>query len=129
LGAGDGYAKPVLVSTDWLDRHRTHAGVVVAEVDEDPDRFDAGALFVLVSNSAATPAPARATCLSRQSQSACPGLRACGTGTATGWMPVGSLNSSRRCQRQFAPPVATLLPRTDDERRLVTILGAEPYSG
>jgi thiosulfate/3-mercaptopyruvate sulfurtransferase len=40
--AGDGYAKPVLVSTDWVAEHLTDASVVVAEVDENPDLYDEG---------------------------------------------------------------------------------------
>ncbi len=37
-----GYAKPVLVSTDWLADHLGDASVVVAEVDENPDLYDQG---------------------------------------------------------------------------------------
>jgi thiosulfate/3-mercaptopyruvate sulfurtransferase len=40
--AGDGYAKPVLVTTDWLADHLGDEGVVVAEVDENPDLYDEG---------------------------------------------------------------------------------------
>jgi thiosulfate/3-mercaptopyruvate sulfurtransferase len=40
--AGDGYAKPVLVTTDWLTEHLGDEGVVVAEVDENPDLYDEG---------------------------------------------------------------------------------------
>jgi thiosulfate/3-mercaptopyruvate sulfurtransferase len=40
--AGDGYAKSVLVSTDWVAEHLGNAGVVVAEVDENPDLYDEG---------------------------------------------------------------------------------------
>jgi thiosulfate/3-mercaptopyruvate sulfurtransferase len=40
--SGDGYEKPVLVTTDWLAEHATDAGVVVAEVDEDPDLYEEG---------------------------------------------------------------------------------------
>src|ERR671934_114349 len=40
--AGDGYAKPVLVTTEWLAEHLNDGGVVVAEVDEDPDVYDEG---------------------------------------------------------------------------------------
>src|SRR3954469_20897749 len=36
----NGYAKEVLVSTDWLAANRD--GVVVAEVDENPDLYDEG---------------------------------------------------------------------------------------
>ena len=37
----NGYAKPVLVGTDWLEHHE-ESDVVVAEVDEDPDLYDQG---------------------------------------------------------------------------------------
>jgi len=37
-----GYAKPVLVTTDWLAEHLDDDGVVVAEVDENPDLYDEG---------------------------------------------------------------------------------------
>src|SRR5262245_28870487 len=40
--AEDGYAKPVLVSTEWVAEHLSDPGVVVAEVDEDPDLYDDG---------------------------------------------------------------------------------------
>ena len=40
--AENGYAKPVLVTTDWLAEHLNHDGVVVAEVDENPDLYDEG---------------------------------------------------------------------------------------
>jgi len=40
--ADNGYAKPVLVSTDWLAEHVGDANVVVAEVDENPDLYDEG---------------------------------------------------------------------------------------
>src|SRR5665213_1495065 len=36
------YAKEVLVSTDWVAEHLGDAGVVVAEVDENPDLYDDG---------------------------------------------------------------------------------------
>ncbi|MGB2952678.1 MAG: rhodanese-like domain-containing protein [Gaiellaceae bacterium] len=36
------YAKPVLVTTEWLADHLEDAGVVVAEVDENPDLYDEG---------------------------------------------------------------------------------------
>jgi thiosulfate/3-mercaptopyruvate sulfurtransferase len=36
----DGYAKDVLVGTDWVAEHRSDGGVVVAEVDENPDLYD-----------------------------------------------------------------------------------------
>jgi thiosulfate/3-mercaptopyruvate sulfurtransferase len=39
---GTGYAKPVLVTTDWLADHLGDEGLVVAEVDEDPDLYDEG---------------------------------------------------------------------------------------
>jgi thiosulfate/3-mercaptopyruvate sulfurtransferase len=39
---GDGYAKEVLVTTDWLAEHRDDDHVMVAEVDEDPDLYDEG---------------------------------------------------------------------------------------
>jgi thiosulfate/3-mercaptopyruvate sulfurtransferase len=38
--AENGYAKPVLVSTEWLAAHREDSNVVVAEVDENPDLYD-----------------------------------------------------------------------------------------
>ena len=37
-----GYAKDVLVTTDWLAGRLDDAGVVVAEVDENPDLYDEG---------------------------------------------------------------------------------------
>jgi thiosulfate/3-mercaptopyruvate sulfurtransferase len=40
--AENGYAKPVLVTTDWLAGHLGDQGVVVAEVDENPDLYDEG---------------------------------------------------------------------------------------
>ena len=40
--AGDGYAKPVLVTTEWLADHLGETGLVVAEVDENPDLYDEG---------------------------------------------------------------------------------------
>jgi thiosulfate/3-mercaptopyruvate sulfurtransferase len=36
------YAKPVLVSTDWLAEHRDDQELVVAEVDENPDLYEEG---------------------------------------------------------------------------------------
>jgi thiosulfate/3-mercaptopyruvate sulfurtransferase len=36
------YAKPVLVSTDWVAEHLDDPEVVVAEVDENPDLYDEG---------------------------------------------------------------------------------------
>jgi thiosulfate/3-mercaptopyruvate sulfurtransferase len=41
LGA-NGYAKEVLVSTEWLAGHLDDRAVVVAEVDENPDLYDEG---------------------------------------------------------------------------------------
>jgi len=40
----NGYVKNVLVSTDWVAEHANDAGVVVAEVDENPDLYDDGHL-------------------------------------------------------------------------------------
>jgi thiosulfate/3-mercaptopyruvate sulfurtransferase len=40
--AENGYAKPVLVTTDWLAEHLDDTNVVVAEVDENPDLYDEG---------------------------------------------------------------------------------------
>jgi thiosulfate/3-mercaptopyruvate sulfurtransferase len=40
--ADNGYAKPVLATTDWLAEHLSDAGLVVAEVDENPDLYDEG---------------------------------------------------------------------------------------
>jgi thiosulfate/3-mercaptopyruvate sulfurtransferase len=40
--AENGYAKPVLVTTDWLAEHLNDGDVVVAEVDENPDLYDEG---------------------------------------------------------------------------------------
>jgi thiosulfate/3-mercaptopyruvate sulfurtransferase len=40
--SGNGYEKPVLVTTDWLAEHAADAGVVVAEVDENPDLYEEG---------------------------------------------------------------------------------------
>jgi thiosulfate/3-mercaptopyruvate sulfurtransferase len=40
--AENGYAKPVLVTTDWLTEHLNDEDVVVAEVDENPDLYDEG---------------------------------------------------------------------------------------
>jgi thiosulfate/3-mercaptopyruvate sulfurtransferase len=40
--AENGYAKPVLVTTDWLAEHLSDDEVVVAEVDENPDVYDEG---------------------------------------------------------------------------------------
>jgi thiosulfate/3-mercaptopyruvate sulfurtransferase len=38
----NGYAKDVLVSTDWVAEHLDDPGVVVAEVDENTDLYDEG---------------------------------------------------------------------------------------
>jgi thiosulfate/3-mercaptopyruvate sulfurtransferase len=38
----NGHAKPVLVTTDWLAEHLGEDGVIVAEVDEDPDLYEEG---------------------------------------------------------------------------------------
>src|SRR5215216_5777067 len=40
--AATGYAKDVLVTTDWLAEHLEDENVVVAEVDENPDLYDEG---------------------------------------------------------------------------------------
>jgi thiosulfate/3-mercaptopyruvate sulfurtransferase len=40
--AENGYAKEVLVSTDWVTEHLDDPNVVVAEVDENPDLYDEG---------------------------------------------------------------------------------------
>jgi thiosulfate/3-mercaptopyruvate sulfurtransferase len=40
--AENGYANAVLVTTDWLAEHAGEAGLVVAEVDENPDLYDEG---------------------------------------------------------------------------------------
>jgi len=40
--AENGYAKPVLVTTEWLAEHKDDSGIVVAEVDENPDVYDEG---------------------------------------------------------------------------------------
>jgi thiosulfate/3-mercaptopyruvate sulfurtransferase len=40
--AEDGYANEVLVTTDWLAEHLNDDGVVVAEVDEEPDLYEEG---------------------------------------------------------------------------------------
>src|SRR5687768_14542956 len=39
---GNGYAKPVLVSTGWLADRLGDEGIVVAEVDENPDLYGEG---------------------------------------------------------------------------------------
>jgi thiosulfate/3-mercaptopyruvate sulfurtransferase len=38
----NGYAKPVLVTTDWVAEHLKDGDLVVAEVDENPDLYDEG---------------------------------------------------------------------------------------
>ena len=40
--AENGYAKPVLVTTDWVAEHLDDATVVVAEVDENTDLYEEG---------------------------------------------------------------------------------------
>src|ERR671934_2714902 len=40
--AENGYAKPVLVTTEWLAEHLNDEQVVVAEVDENPELYDEG---------------------------------------------------------------------------------------
>ena len=40
--SGNGYEKPVLVTTEWLAEHAGDANVVVAEVDEDPTLYEEG---------------------------------------------------------------------------------------
>src|ERR671935_1468873 len=40
--AENGYAKAVLVTTDWLAENLGEEGLVVAEVDENPDLYDEG---------------------------------------------------------------------------------------
>jgi thiosulfate/3-mercaptopyruvate sulfurtransferase len=40
--AEDGYAKPVLVTTDWVAEHLNDSSIVIAEVDENPDLYDEG---------------------------------------------------------------------------------------
>jgi thiosulfate/3-mercaptopyruvate sulfurtransferase len=40
--AENGYAKAVLVTTEWLAEHLADENVVVAEVDENPDLYDEG---------------------------------------------------------------------------------------
>ena len=36
----DGYAKPVLVESEWVAEHKDDDNVVVAEVDENTDLYD-----------------------------------------------------------------------------------------
>src|ERR671919_2452005 len=40
--ADDGYAKAVLVTTEWLAEHLDDEALVVAEGDEDPDLYEEG---------------------------------------------------------------------------------------
>jgi len=40
--AGNGYAKPVLVTTEWVAEHLNDSSLVVAEVDENPDLYEEG---------------------------------------------------------------------------------------
>jgi thiosulfate/3-mercaptopyruvate sulfurtransferase len=40
--AGNDYAKAVLVTTEWLAEHLNDDGIVVAEVDENPDLYEEG---------------------------------------------------------------------------------------
>jgi thiosulfate/3-mercaptopyruvate sulfurtransferase len=40
--AEDGYAKQVLVTTEWLAEHLDDESVAIAEVDENPDLYDEG---------------------------------------------------------------------------------------
>ena len=40
--AENGYAKPVLVTSDWVAEHAGDDNVVVAEVDENPDLYEEG---------------------------------------------------------------------------------------
>jgi thiosulfate/3-mercaptopyruvate sulfurtransferase len=40
--SGNGYSKPVLVTTDWLGDQLGAEGLVVAEVDENPDLYEEG---------------------------------------------------------------------------------------
>jgi thiosulfate/3-mercaptopyruvate sulfurtransferase len=40
--AENGYAKPVLVTTQWLAEHLNDDSVAIAEVDENPDLYDEG---------------------------------------------------------------------------------------
>ncbi|HVM17360.1 MAG TPA: sulfurtransferase [Gaiellaceae bacterium] len=42
MADGGGYAKPVLVTTEWLAEHLGDEGLVVAEVDENPALYDEG---------------------------------------------------------------------------------------
>ncbi|HEV3404377.1 MAG TPA: rhodanese-like domain-containing protein, partial [Gaiellaceae bacterium] len=40
--ADNGYAKAVLVTTDWVAEHLNDGNLVVAEVDENTDLYDEG---------------------------------------------------------------------------------------
>src|ERR687888_2318300 len=40
--AENGYAKPVLVATEWLAEHLDDDDIAIAEVDENPDLYDEG---------------------------------------------------------------------------------------
>src|SRR5918911_3414855 len=40
--AENGYAKPVLVTSEWLAEHLNDDNVVIAEVDENPDLYEEG---------------------------------------------------------------------------------------
>src|SRR5438094_1758912 len=40
--SGNGYSKPVLVTTEWLGEQLGNDGLVVAEVDENPDLYEEG---------------------------------------------------------------------------------------
>ena len=40
--AENGYAKPVLITTEWLAEHLNDENLVVAEVDENPDLYEEG---------------------------------------------------------------------------------------
>jgi thiosulfate/3-mercaptopyruvate sulfurtransferase len=40
--AENGYANPVLVTTDWVAEHLNDSNLVVAEVDENPDLYEEG---------------------------------------------------------------------------------------
>jgi thiosulfate/3-mercaptopyruvate sulfurtransferase len=42
VSSAGGYAKSVLVTTDWLTAHLDDEGIVVAEVDESPELYDEG---------------------------------------------------------------------------------------
>jgi thiosulfate/3-mercaptopyruvate sulfurtransferase len=42
MAENGGYAKPVLVTTEWLSEHLSDENLVVAEVDENPDLYDEG---------------------------------------------------------------------------------------